>query len=405
MTMKPFGELTPRDEALEIIDSHIKPIEGTEKVPIGESNGRVLAEKVVAGFDVPPFPRASMDGYAVKAKDTTGATEENPLVLKLIGVQHTGGVFLGTVNDGECLEIATGAPMPAGADAVVMVEYTRKEGEKVSIERPVVPSRNMAEAGDDMKTGTHVLSEGETITPGVIGALAALGYLEVEVYRKPLVAIYSSGPEIAPQGQALKPGQIYDINSYTLATVIGANGGIAVVCGIVEDTVESIRNSLSTASVYDLWVVSGGSSVGTKDLFSEVMEEMGTVYFHGVKTKPGKPTLFGEVDGTPMFGMPGYPTSCLNNSYVYLMPALRKMARLEPKHWVKVKLPMGHELISKSDREQFITVRIEEGRAYRVYKQSGDITSMTHADGFIILPIGTNKADEGEVVEVTLLHV
>ena len=145
--------------------------------------------------------------------------------------------------------------------------------------------------------------------------------------------------------------------------------------------------------------------MGTKDLFSEVMEEMGTVYFHGVKTKPGKPTLFGEVDGTPMFGMPGYPTSCLNNSYVYLMPALRKMARLEPKHWVKVKLPMGHELISKSDREQFITVRIEEGRAYRVYKQSGDITSMTHADGFIILPIGTNKANESEVVEVTLLHV
>ncbi|MFA9435957.1 MAG: molybdopterin molybdotransferase MoeA, partial [Candidatus Bathyarchaeota archaeon] len=337
--------------------------------------------------------------------DTTGATEESSVVLQLIGVQHTGGVFQGTVNDGECLEIATGAPMPSGADAVVMVEYTRKEGEKVLIERPVVPSRNMAEAGDDMKTGTHVLSEGETITPGVIGALAALGYIEVEVYRKPLVAIYSSGPEIAPQGQALKPGQIYDINSYTLATVIEENGGIAVVCGIVEDTVESIRESLSTASGHDLWVVSGGSSVGTKDLFSEVMEEMGTVYFHGVKTKPGKPTLFGEVDGTPMFGMPGYPTSCLNNSYVYLMPALRKMARLEPKHWVKVKLPMGHEMISKSDREQFITVRIEEGRAYRVYKQSGDITSMTHADGFIILPIGTNKADEGEVVEVTLLHV
>ena len=405
MTMKPFGELTPRIEALEIIDSHIKPIEGTEKVPIGESNGRVLAEKVVAGFDVPPFPRASMDGYAVKAKDTTGATEESSIVLRLIGIQHTGGVFLGTVNDGECLEIATGAPMPAGADAVVMVEYTRKDGEKVSIERPVVPSRNMAEAGDDMKTGTHVLSESETITPGVIGALAALGYIEVEVYRKPRVAIYSSGPEIAPQGQALKPGQIYDINSYTLATVIEENGGIAVVCGIVEDTVESIRESLSTASGYDLWVVSGGSSVGTKDLFSEVMEEMGTVYFHGVKTKPGKPTLFGEVDGTPMFGMPGYPTSCLNNSYVYLMPALRKMARLEAKHWVRVKLPMGHDMVSKSDREQFITVRIEDGKAYRVYKQSGDITSMTHADGFIILPIGATEIAESEEVEVTLLHV
>jgi molybdenum cofactor synthesis domain-containing protein len=405
MTMKPFGELTPRAEALGIIENHIKPIEGIEKIPIGESNGRVIAEKVVAGFDVPPFPRASMDGYAVKAKDTNGATEETPIVLKLIGIQHTGGVFQGTVNDGECLEIATGAPMPDGADAVVMVEYTKKKGERVSIERPIIPSRNMAEAGADMTSGTHVLSPGKTITPGVIGALAALGYIEVEVYRKPRVAIYSSGPEIAPQGQALKPGQIYDINSYTLATVIEENGGIAVVCGIVEDTVESIRASLSSASGHDLWVVSGGSSVGTKDLFSEVMEEMGTVYFHGVKTKPGKPTLFGEVDGTPMFGMPGYPTSCLNNSYVYLMPALRKMARLEPKHWVKVKLPMGHEMVLKSDREQFITVRVEDGRAHRVYKQSGDITSMTHADGFIILPIGTNPVAKGEEVEVILLHV
>jgi molybdenum cofactor synthesis domain-containing protein len=405
MTMKPFGELTPRVEALEIIDKHIKPIEGTEKVPIGESNGRVLAEEVVADFDVPPFPRASMDGYAVKAKDTEGSIEEKPVVLKLIGIQHTGEIFQGTVNDGECLEIATGAPMPDGADAVVMVEYTRKDGERVSIERPVIPSRNMAEAGADMTKGTHVLSPGKTITPGVIGALAALGYIEVEVYRKPRVAIYSSGPEIAPQGQALKPGQIYDINSYTLATVIEANGGIAVVSGIVEDTVESIKESLSSASDHELWVVSGGSSVGTKDLFSEVMEEMGEIFFHGVKTKPGKPTLFGEVDGTPMFGMPGYPTSCLNNSYVYLIPALRKIARLEPKHWIKVKLPMGHDMVSKSDREQFITVRIENGKAYRVYKQSGDITSMTHADGFIILPIGTNKADEGEEVEVTLLHV
>ena len=403
--MKPFGELTPRVEALEIIDSHIKPIEGTEKIPIGESNERVLAEDVVAGFDVPPFPRASMDGYAVKAEDTEGSTEEKPIVLKLIGIQHTGGVFQGTVNDGECLEIATGAPMPDGANAVVMVEYTRKDDDRVSIEKPVVSSSNMAEAGADMTKGTHVLSEGETITPGVIGALAALGYIEVKVYRKPRVAIYSSGPEIAPQGQALKPGQIYDINSYTLATVIEANGGIAVNGGIVEDTVDSIRDSLSGAFGYDLWVVSGGSSVGTKDLFSEVMEEMGEVYFHGVKTKPGKPTLFGEVDGTPTFGMPGYPTSCLNNSYVYLMPALRKMARLAPKHWVKVKLPMGHEMASKSDREQFITVRIEDDKVYRVYKQSGDITSMTHADGFIILPIGSHKADEGEDVEVTLLHV
>jgi molybdopterin molybdotransferase len=405
MTMKPFGELMPRLEALGIIDEHIKPIEGTEKVSINEAKGRVLAEDVVAGFNVPPFPRASMDGYAVKAKDTTGATEERPVKLNLIGIQHTGGVFEGTINEGECLEIATGAPMPDGADAVVMVEYTKKDGEIVSIEAPVQPQKNMANAGADMVKGTHVLSAGETITPGVLGALAALGYVKVEVYRKPRVAIYSSGPEIAPQGQPLKPGQIYDINSYTLSAVIEENGGIAVKRGIIEDTLESVRDSLKDASEYDIGVVSGGSSVGTKDLFGEVMAEMGEVYFHGVKTKPGKPTLFGEVNGKQIFGMPGYPTSCLNNCYVYLLPALRKMARLESKHWVKVKLPMGHEMTSRGDREQFITVKIEEGKVHRVYKQSGDITSMTHADGFIIQPIGTNTIAEDETVEVTLLHV
>ena len=405
MTMKPFGELMPRVQALEIIEKHIKPIQGTERVPIGESIGRVLAEDVVAEFDVPPFPRASMDGYAVKAKDTDGATEENPVKLNMVGIQHTGGVFQGTINHGECLEIATGAPMPDGADAVVMVEYTKKDGIIVSIEAPVVPKKNMAEAGADMVKGTHVLSVGKTITPGVLGALAALGYTKIMVYRKPRVAIYSSGPEIAPQGQPLKSGQIYDINSYTLAAVINENGGKAVVRGIMEDTLESVRSSLQDATDYDIGVFSGGSSVGTKDLFGEVMAELGEVYFHGVKTKPGKPTLFGEVDGKHMFGMPGYPTSCLNNSYVYLLPALRKMARLEHKRWVKVKLPIGHEMVSRSDREQFITVRIEDGKVYRVYKQSGDITSMTHADGFIILPIGTNTVAEGELVEITLLHV
>ena len=225
------------------------------------------------------------------------------------------------------------------------------------------------------------------------------------MYRKPRIAIYSSGPEIAPQGQALKPGQIYDINSFTLSAVIEQNGGVPVKGGIMADTLDSVRGSITDASEYDIGVFSGGSSVGTKDLFGEVMEELGTVYFHGVKTKPGKPTLFGEVKGTPIFGMPGYPTSCLNNSYVYLLPALRKMAKLKPKEWVKVMLPMGAEMVSKSDREQFITVRIEDGKAYRVYKQSGDITSMTHADGFIILPIGTNSVAEGEMVEITLLHV
>ena len=401
MTMKPFKELMPRLEALAIIEKETKPVTKTEKIPIQESAGRVLAEVVVAGFNVPPFDRASMDGYAVKAKDI----EEIPAKLRLIGAQHTGGVYEGTVNHGECLEIATGSPMPDGADAVVMVEYTELDGDYVVIKKGAKPGDSMASAGEDMVKGTKVLEKGEYITPGVLGAFAALGYTEVEVYVKPRVAIYSSGPEVAPQGTSLQPGQIYDINSYTLASVIKMNGGVPDKRGIMEDNLESIRKSIKDASSYDLGVFSGGSSVGVKDLFGEAIEEQGTIFFHGVKTKPGKPTLFGIVGETLIFGMPGYPTSCLNNSYVYLLPALRKMARLPPKYWVKVLVPIGEGFESKGDREQFITVEIREGKAYRVFKQSGDITSMTHADGFIILPIGYSKLETGDSVEVTLLHV
>ena len=238
MTMKPFKELMPREEAVKIIVENIKPVKKTEKVPIQDSINRVLAVEVVAGFNVPPFDRASMDGYAVKAKDTTGASEKNPVNLKLIGAQHTGGVYEGTVGDGECLEIATGSPMPDGADAVMMVEYTKLSGKTVSMMRQVKPMDNMAKAGEDMVKGTKVVEAGTTITPGVLGALAALGYIDVEVYVKPRVAIYSSGPEVASQGTPLKPGQIYDINSFTLASVIEMNGGIAVKRGIMEDTVE-----------------------------------------------------------------------------------------------------------------------------------------------------------------------
>ena len=404
MTMKPFTELTDRENAIKLIMENVKPINRVEAVPLDEAAGRVLATDVVAGFDVPPFDRASMDGYAVKALDTSGAKRDSPVRLKLIGVQHTGELYEGEVGGGEALEIATGSPMPRGSDAVVMVEDTALEGDVVVVYRELVAGRNMAPAGEDMKMGDNVLSRGAVLTPGMVGALAALGYAEAEVYGKPRVAIYSSGPEIVPQGTPLRAGQIYDVNSYTLSAVIEADGGFPVKRGIMLDDVESIEAAIMDAAGHDMGVFSGGSSVGTKDLFGEVMVRLGDVYFHGVRVKPGKPTLFGTVDGTPIFGMPGYPTSCLNNSYVFLAPAVRLMARLPPREARVLRLPMGHRMESRSDREQFITVRVTEGKAYRVYKQSGDITSMTHADGYIVLPVGVSVVEEGEMVDVTLLY-
>jgi len=405
MTMKPFKELMPREEAIDIILENIRPIIITEKLHLQNTVGRVLANDIVAEFDVPPFDRASMDGYAVKAADTYEASEDNHVRLKLIGSQQTGEMFEGEIAEGECIEIGTGSPMPLGSDAVVMIEYTELDGNYVIVKKKVSPGRNMAPAGEDIVKGTRVLKSGCTVTPGVLGTLAALGLIEVEVYMKPKVAIYSSGPEIIPQGVNLKPGQIYDVNSFTLAAVIELNGGEPYKRGIMKDNENSIKKNLKDASIFDLAVFSGGSSVGAKDLFGEIVNDMGKVYFHGVKTKPGKPTLFGKIENTCVFGMPGYPTSCLNNSYIYLIPALRKMARLEPKYWVSIEVPMGEGFESKSDREQFITVQIQDGKAYKVYKESGDITSMTYADGFIILPIGKSKVKEGERVRVTLLNV
>jgi molybdopterin molybdotransferase len=401
--MKPFGELTSREEAVRLIDDHIRQIKKIEATPLEESMGRVLATDIIAGFDVPQFDRASMDGYAVKSRDTRGASPDSPIRLKLVGVQHTGGVYEGVILEGECVEIATGSPIPKGCDSVVKVEDTGREDDYILVMKAVAPCKDVAPAGEDMKKGDHILDQGVTLSPGMVGALAALGYKGVPVYIKPRVAIYSSGPEIVPQGTDLKPGQIYDINSFTITSVVSLNGCIPLRRGIMRDDVDSIREAILDAATYDLGVFSGGSSVGSKDLFGEVMEDLGTVYFHGVRVKPGKPTLFGEVKGTPIFGMPGYPTSCLNNSYVYLAPALRKIARLSPLEAKKITVLMGHSFVSKSDREQFITVRIEDGRAFNVFKQSGDITSMTHADGYIILPIGVNQVEEGEEILVTLL--
>lgn len=403
MSMKPFKKLTSREDALDTLLSNIHPVNRFEEIPLENADGRVLMDDVYAGFDVPPFDRAAMDGYAVIAEETSGASNDKPINLKLIGTQHTGELFEEELKIGTCVEISTGAPLPDGSDAVVMVEHTERNGEIIRIFKQAKPMDNIAPAGEDMKKGQRVLMEGDHLNPGKIGALAALGYEKVKVLEKPRVAIYSSGPEIVPQGQPLKPGQIYDINSYTLSSVIRQEGGVPVKRGIVHDDEASVMNAVNDASQFDIGVFSGGSSVGSRDLLGEVIQELGEVLFHGIRVKPGKPTLFGIVKGTPILGMPGYPTSCLINSYILLSPALRKLARLPELSPRKMVLPMGHKIESKSDREQFISIRVTDGKAYRVYKQSGNITSMTHADGFILLPIGKSIVEEGEQVQVTLL--
>jgi molybdenum cofactor synthesis domain-containing protein len=400
--MKPFKTLISREAALKIIIENINPTREIKEIPLTEGIGRVLAGNVIAEFNVPPFERSSMDGYAVQAQDTFSAGTFSPVKLRLIGEQHAGENFEGTVGEGECLQVATGSPIPKGCDAVVMVEFTSGDGEIINIKKPAYPGANISPMGEDIKIGDLVITKGETLIPAKIGVLAALNMEIIDVYKKPEIAIYSTGSEVRPLGTELKPGQIYDINQYTLSAIIEMNGCVPIIKGIIPDNQNSLKTAIKEGVEYDMAVFSGGSSVGVRDYFTESVKELGVVFFHGVQVKPGKPTLFGLVEGTPIFGMPGYPTSCLSNSYIFLKPSLRKLARLAPSKPRLIKARMGTQFVSSSGREQFLTVKIVNGIAHPVFKKSGAITSMANADGYIVLPVNLDVIEEDEEVNVIL---
>lgn len=399
--MSPFGLLISYEEALAIIGEHAKPIERVEEISLEDAVNRVLAMDVVAEADVPPFDRAAMDGYAVRALDTFDASARSR-VLKLVEVIQAGETASRSVRKGTCIQISTGCPIPKGADAVVMVEYAERTDGGVSVKRPVYPKANIASRGEDIKKGEAILKKDELLTPAKVGVLAALGKKVVRVYAKPRVAIIPTGNEVREPGAKLERGQIYDVNSYTLMSIVSMNGVVAAKFEPVPDTVEDLKRAIRRAQELDLVVFSGGSSVGERDLLYQVAQNLGTVFFHGVQIKPGKPTLFAVVEEKPVFGMPGYPTSCLSNAYLFLVPAIRKMARLPEKVQQKVTARLAKRIVSASGRKQFITVKLKEGIAHPVFKESGDITSMAGADGYLILPANLDVLEEGEEVEVVL---
>ena len=401
--MRPFEGTMPLAEARGIIDASIVPIERVERIRVQEANGRVLARDVAADADVPPFSRAAMDGYAVRAADTAGATRQSPITLRCIGQTFTGQVSGRSVGPGECIEVATGAPLPPGADAVVIVEDTEApHGDGIRMFASVQTNQNVGRQGADIGHGQTVLRAGTFLNPARAGALSALGLTAVEVYAKPRVAILSTGDEIVEPGTSLGPGQIYDINKVTLSAVVNDHGGIAVPFRTATDTMENLSQAVDDCLAEDVLVFSGGSSVGRRDLILDVIVAKGEILFHGIAVKPGKPTAFGRIAGKLVFGMPGYPTSCLSNAYILLAPALRRIARLPAQATRSLTLPLGGRVTSVVDRHQFYSVRVEHGVAMPAFKASGDITSMSQADGYIEVPIGVSVVEKGEPVEVTL---
>ena len=402
-TMRPIRETLPLDEAMALVLEAAKPIERTERVSIREAAGRVLANAATAAFDVPPFDRAAMDGYAVRAEDTFGAGRYDAKVLRCIEKVYTGQMPMRTLQRGECVEIATGAPMPQGADAVVMVEESeRAGGDDVRIFTPVYPRQHVGRRAADISTGQALLPAGALLNPSRVGALAAVGVFEVDVFARPRVAVMSTGNEIVEPGQPLGPGQIYDINHFTLTAIINTHGGVTVPFPPAHDSLPELVEAIRAAAEGDVVVFSGGSSVGERDLIMDALLQIGEVTFHGIAVKPGKPTVFGRVGETPVFGMPGYPTSCLSNAYMLLVPMLRRMARLPEYRPHTITMPLSRRVVSTTGRHQFYTVRVADGMAVPAFKASGDITSMSLADGYIEIPAQTDIVEAGEMVEVKL---
>lgn len=401
--MRPFDAVISLEEARAILDATGAPIANVETIMLGEANGRVLASDVIAQGDVPPFSRAGMDGYAVRARDTQGASQRAPRTLTKIGTLYTGQASPLTVRDGECVEISTGAPIPDGADAVIMVEETDSDNDTVvRILAEVQPQQNIGRQGADIQTGQVVVAAGEFMNASRIGALAAIGTVWVDVYDRPRVAILSTGNEVVDPGRALRPGQIYDINRFTLAAVVSDNGGIPIVYPPAPDTLDALLEALDDLVDYDIVVFSGGSSVGERDLIRDAIAAKGKMLFHGVALKPGKPTGLGIVNGKPVFALPGYPTSCLSNAHLLLVPMLRRIARLGPRVSRTLTMPLSTRIASTAGRHQFYTVRIENGTAVPAFKASGDITSMSRADGYIEVPADVNAVEAGTPVDVTL---
>ncbi len=408
---KIFKTLTSADEALSKLEEHcrIEPI-GVDEVTLLEAYGRVLAQDVVSAVDVPGFDRATMDGYAVKASDTFGAKEDNPITLRVTGVSQPGDESASQVSSGEAVEVGTGAPMPRGANAVVMVEYTQSSGDALKVFRAVSPGENVMPTGSDIMTGELVLRRGQRVSPREVGVLAAVGLKGTQVYRKPRIAIISTGNELVRPGDKLGYAQIYDINSSSISASVLENGGVPLEPRIVRDDPKMIKQTVTDAlKQADLILTSGSTSAGAGDILYRIIEDMGSpgILVHGLSVKPGKPTIIAAIDGKPIIGLPGYPTSALMIFHLVVVPIIRRMAGLPEKREAPlVEARTAARIFSEKGRRELLPVHLISSRqgyvVYPVGLGSGAIRSMALADGYIDIPKNQEFLDEGETVSVRL---
>ncbi len=414
---KEFRDLAEPEEAHEAIAS-LDLAPDPESVPLREARGRVLAERVDAGLDVPGFDRASMDGYAVRARDTFGADEADPATLALVGQVHAGSEPTVTVEPGTCAEISTGAVMPDGADAVVMVERTTEvagagadgDGDAVEIRTSVAPGDHVMFAGADIAAGGRALGPGTEITPREIGLLSALGVDEVPVRGRPTVGIVSTGDELVRPGEELhsERGQIYDVNSYTIAAGVEEAGGEARLYPHAGDDYDEMERLLVEASEEcDLVLSSGSTSASAVDVIYRVIEDRGELLLHGVSVKPGKPMLVGRLADSAYVGLPGYPVSALTIFRTFVAPAIRRAAGVpEPATATATGRMAVEERYSEGRMRLMPAGLVADGDGntlvYPVDKGSGATTSLVEADGVVVVDPDTEYLAAGESVAVQL---
>ena len=392
------------NEADSYVYATIKPVLRTECVNLEDSLHRVLAEDITALKSIPPFSRSVMDGYAVKAKDTAAVLPDAPKIFEIIDYLYAGGVSKKYVSANECVHITTGAKIPDGADAVVITEDTGVENGRLCIYKAVNYGDNIEAEGQDIKKGRLLLKQGTFLSPAKIGLIATQGISGVKVYEKPKIAIISNGEELAGVEDILKDGQIYDINSFSIGAIVNENGCLPLKFGIVGDNPQQIKSIIDEAlKVSDFVFISGGSSKGDKDYLYEILQKLGRIPSFKTRQGNGKSGIFVMAEGKPILGTPGFPSSCLINAYVLLVPALRKMAQLPYICNISITVKMSGSIdVSKNITGRFLPVKIEGERAFPVVTDNKGLINIAKADGYIILDDETATIEEGAAVSVNL---
>ncbi len=405
--LKGFKERTPVDLALRLFSEvELKKVD-SECVSVFEACGRILSEDIVAKIDVPHFDRSAVDGYAVRAEDTFGASLTNPVILKLAGEVEIGEKPC-ELKQGEAVRVSTGSALPKGANAVVMLEYAREFDGNVEVYKAVTPWENVSRKGEDVKAGEIVLKKGEVLQPQDIGIISVLGYSNVKVLKRVKVAVIATGNELVEVGEKPEVGKVVNSNSPMLCCAIKEFGCEPIYLGIARDDFDELLEKVRKAvEVADIVVVTGGTSVGKRDIVPEVVKKLGRLIVHGVAMKPGMPTGLGVIDGKPILLLPGFPVATLISFYTFFPEVLARITgiKIVVRKWSVVKARLKRRIPSQPGVRTFARVLLKEGLAEPIRTSgSGILTSMIRANGMVVVPEDKEGFEEGESVEVILIR-